>query len=280
MADTLPAGAGVDPTVPLPMFYRQLAPLDPARHAGLRMPARADVSFAATTNSLPIMREEFPAAQRCYPIVFANGDRPLPIVLVGLRDRENLFLEEIDAIQGYKWRDNAYVPAYIRRYPFALVAIEGQDSMAVCIDDEAVLGPRDGEYIFGPDGQLAPYGQEIMNLCQSFEAQIKSTEEFAADLNRLGLLDMQTAEVLLPSGERFTLSGFSTVNQDRFNQLPAETLAEWRDKGWLTLVYAHFLSLGTWQSLVDMTAARGELKAESDERFSRDAFLNKVLYNT
>ena len=280
MADTLPAFDGIDPTQPLPMFYRKLAPLDPSRHAGLRMPARADCAFAATTNSIPLMREEFAAAQRHYPIVFAAGDKPVPIVLVGLRDRENLFLDEIDAIQGYKWRDGCYVPAYIRRYPFALVAIEGQDSMAVCIDDEAVLGPRDGEYIFGPDGQLGPYGQDIMNLCQSFEAQIKPTEEFATELHRLGLLEAQTAEVGLPNGERFTLSGFSTVNQARFNELPGKTLAAWRDNGWLMMVYAHLLSLGTWQSLVDLTAKRGELKAESDDRFSRDAFLNKVLYNT
>jgi len=57
-----------------------------------------------------------PHAARTYPIVFSAAAPTVPFAVVGLRENENLF---VDATGN--WRDDAYIPAYVRRYPFCLV---------------------------------------------------------------------------------------------------------------------------------------------------------------
>jgi hypothetical protein len=37
----------------------------------------------------------------------------------------------------------------------------------------------------------------------------------------------------------------------RFKGLPDAEFLRWRAKGWLPLVYCHFISVGTWSTLVD-----------------------------
>jgi hypothetical protein len=54
--------------------------------------------------------------------------RPVPAVLLGLREAENLFVD-----RDGKW-DARYVPAFVRRYPF--VPGKGpQGELLVCIDE-------------------------------------------------------------------------------------------------------------------------------------------------
>jgi hypothetical protein len=69
--------------------------------------------FASKINSVPLAVTEFEMACRSYPIVFSSGETVAPVSIVGLREEENLFLDEESA-----WLSNIYVPAYIRKYPF------------------------------------------------------------------------------------------------------------------------------------------------------------------
>ena len=49
--------------------------------------------------------------------------------MLGVNNEENLF---VDADGAFDYR--AYIPAYVRRYPFVLANDETQDRMIVCID--------------------------------------------------------------------------------------------------------------------------------------------------
>ncbi len=264
MAETSPMTL----TGPMPLFYRTLTPVDPTRHQGLRLPSRVDYGFAAGSNSIPLLIEEIPHAARSYPIVFSTGDKPMPLALVGLRDRDNLFLDPPDGPHGRPWRAGTYIPAYVRRYPFAPVRLEGDERMVVCTDETAVLGLRDGPLFFKEPGILSEAGQAAMTLCQNFEQQIPLTERFAEALRLYNLLDQKTATVTLSHGEQFTLTGFTTIDPAKFGKLSGDLLVQWRDCGWLALIYAHFLSMGTWQSLIDLTEANLGSPINLDERFA------------
>ncbi|TPM50344.1 SapC family protein [Mesorhizobium sp. B2-3-2] len=50
---------------------------------------------------------------RHYPIVFAVDDNASPIALVAIKRELNLFIE-----RDGSWRENTYIPAYVRRDPF------------------------------------------------------------------------------------------------------------------------------------------------------------------
>jgi SapC len=57
----------------------------------------------------------------------------------------------------------------------------------------------------------------------------------------------QHLEVVVQHG----LAGFKVIDEARFTKLPDATFMQWRRKGWLPLVYAHFFSIGAWSGLVD-----------------------------
>lgn len=58
------------------------------------------------------MAVEFPNAAEEYSIVFAGeGDNLLPVVLMGVREDENLY---VDSDGGWSAK---YIPAFVRRYP-------------------------------------------------------------------------------------------------------------------------------------------------------------------
>jgi hypothetical protein len=71
--------------------------------------AMANYGFSHSVNSVPLVAAEFPLAAE-YAIVFAgNADEVMPVVILGARDEENLYLSE----EG-EWRAK-YILAFLRR---------------------------------------------------------------------------------------------------------------------------------------------------------------------
>ena len=92
---------------------------------------------------------------------------------------------------------------------------------------------------------LALEGQRVL-LAEDCPAQGRLYLEF---LRQAG------AEVTLKSGEKLALGGFRIIDEGKFNALSSEVFLEWRQRGWLHLVYSHLMSLSNWAGLVDRTAA-------------------------
>ncbi|RME66582.1 MAG: hypothetical protein D6782_04055, partial [Alphaproteobacteria bacterium] len=125
----------------LPPLYRNLVPLSPSRHGDLSFRPTGDFKFARSLNAVPLMAEEFPLAQRNYPIMFTYGKVVQPLAILGLKDGENMFVNEAG-----EWQENAYIPAYVRRYPFLLARLRPDDErLSLCIDDTAAGVGRGGD---------------------------------------------------------------------------------------------------------------------------------------
>src|SRR5262245_41509961 len=112
------AGGGAGADSGLPQFYRNPVPLDPVRHAKAGLKNRDDFGFARGTNAIALTGAEFASAARAYPIVFSAAAPVVPFAVVGLRDGDNLFLDAAG-----NWREDTYIPAYVRRYPFIFFEI-------------------------------------------------------------------------------------------------------------------------------------------------------------
>ena len=99
------------------MIFDQLVNLHRERHRHFRLdPSRVDHGFAAQTNSVPIAMEEVPDAALFYPCVFIEREGTHAMTaLLGLRAQHNLFVGP-----DRQWVADTYVPAHVRRYPFAL----------------------------------------------------------------------------------------------------------------------------------------------------------------
>jgi len=124
------------------LFYSKPEPLSRDTHAKLGL-RRMDkpFGFAAASHVVPLTVTEFQVAGLSYPIIFA-GEKYQPLAVMGVSER-NLFIAPDGAFQM-----GAYIPAYIRRYPFVLAADETRTNMVVCIDRAASML---GEYLVPHD---------------------------------------------------------------------------------------------------------------------------------
>jgi hypothetical protein len=233
-------------TPALPLFYQTPRPLSAERHGGLSLRTTPNYRFAARVNAVPLMAAEFATACRHVPILFTETELPQAIALLGLRTGENLLVDAQGA-----WADGAYIPAYIRRYPFIFAEDAERGEFTLCIDETADCVSPGGDNPFFVDGKPSAATESALAFAKDFQTQNVFTAEFAKAVAVSGILAERRADVTLESGERLSLAGFRVIDEARFNKLAAEDLLAWRERGWLGLVYAQLISIGTWSALID-----------------------------
>ena len=231
----------------LPLFYKSPRVLTPASHGNRSLRASNDFRFAANTNAVPLVAEEIPLAARHYPVVFSDEAAPHPVAILGLRGQQNLFIDS----EG-RWRPGAYVPAYVRRYPFIFIENDTRTELTLCVDEAAdtLTEGRDAP-LFDARGEPTALTRSALAFCRDYQAQHLLAAELGRMLAQADLLIEHRADITLTDGQRLSLSGFKVIDDKRFAKLPEDTFLEWRSKGWLPLVYSHFFSIGAWSALVD-----------------------------
>jgi hypothetical protein len=241
-----PAGAA------LPIFYRRPRPLNSEVDGGKSLLLAPDHGFARGTNSLVLNGGEFRQAMRFYPIVFSLAEPVSAFAVVGLLDNENLFIGD-----DKRWLSDAYLPAYVRRYPFILMEQPGSTELIVCFDEESGLVIESAERPLFESGQPTKLLHDAIGFCREFHAQHAATTTFVRALAAEGLLIRNEARVVLGSGKQMTLRGFDVVDEEKFNALPGEVVLDWRRRGWISLIYSHLMSMSNFARLVDLAAKRG-----------------------
>lgn len=237
------------------LIYENAVPLSSETHLDLSVRHEGGYGFAAGLNSVPLLAAEFAAAAPHLAIVFAGeGDSTMPAALLGLRADENLFLTETGT-----W-DAAYVPAFLRRYPFVF-AQDPADSerLTLCIDEAYPGVNREGrgERLFDADGNRTVYLAQTLQFATDYHAQHRVTQDFCARLVALDLLEDATATATLPDGQVLTLTGFKRVSTARLRALPDEEVLKLFRSDMLGLIYRHLSSLGAIQQMVSRATSRG-----------------------
>lgn len=230
----------------LPLFYRSVDPISNEQHREHRL-ARVDgpYRFAAGSHLVPALSDEFAAAARDMAIVFApTGKRWASVFLCGVKSGKNLF---VDA--DGRW-NAAYVPAYLRRYPFILGEREGTDPV-VCIDGthEGFVEGGEGARLFGDDGKPSEMLADMIRLMTDFATAAKRTDALVDLLEEMDLFKPITIEVRLAGGETASILGLSIVDEEKFGALSDADLLKLRHGGHLTAIWAHLFSIGATNAL-------------------------------
>lgn len=225
---------------PTPLFYKTIVPLMSAAHRDVVLEDNPDYRFAAATNAIPIFLDEISVAQGHYPIIFGYGDEPMPFVLTGQPSEGNRF---VDA-EG-QWQNGAYVPAYVRRYPFVLAKLQPTATdLTLCFDaDAACLKQRAGEGNLFDGDKPSTKTSEILSFCEQFEVSVQRTRAAMAELTRLDLLIDGEASIRSASGAPSHFRGFRIVAEEKLATVPGADLAALVKTGAMALVYAHLFSL-------------------------------------
>ncbi|MBC7438172.1 MAG: SapC family protein, partial [Bdellovibrionales bacterium] len=210
----------------------------------------ASFAFSGKANSLYLAGVEFIEACKEYPIVFTQvgGDKIVPVAMLGLREGENLYV----AADG-KW-SAGYIPAFVRRYPFVLAELEGQQ-MGVCIDEAySGLNEKDGEALFDDKGNNTPFLQNALDFLNRYQVEYMRTDRFCQRLKDAGLLMEMNAKADLFDGTSFMVNGLMIVDERKLLQLSDKDALEIFRSGELSWVYAHLVSLSNMNRLVDKLA--------------------------
>lgn len=235
------------------VYYEKPVVLDRDRHRRRRVRPGASFAFARQANSLYLAAAEFAEACKEYAIVFTRGGngRVIPVVMLGLRARENLYVDEAGS-----WRGR-YIPAFVRRYPFVLAQLPGQDTLAVCIDEScAGVNDVDGEALFDASGQDTPFLRNALEFLAACQRESLRTDAFCQRLDQAGLLAEMNARADLVDGRTFSVTGLLVVDEKKLGALPDATALAMFRQGELHLVSMHLLSLSNMRQLVDRLAQR------------------------
>ena len=207
----------------LPQLYQKPLALNIETHAALTIgPSPNGYRFAATV-------------QTC---------------LLGLEQNENLFVDAAGAWQA------AYIPAYIRRYPF-ITTDEQEGRFTVCFDEAFDGFNQEGGAPLFAEGQPTQKLQEIQAFLQDYLQQLKQTEQLGATLAAAGLFKQVDLQANLPDGRNFNLNGLLIVDEQQLAQLPDSDIVKLFRSGALALIHAHLLSLRTLSSLIELKTAAG-----------------------
>lgn len=233
---------------PRPLFFHELTAFDTEQHKQLKLPAeRKNFAFAAPANVLPLTFAEVGQAIHHYPVVFiAEGDNIGLVALTGLGNSGNRF---VDA-HG-EWRPGAYIPAYVRGYPFLAVRpAEGAEPVLAFDPLAADFKHPKGQLLISADGTPTEQMKGIVAFQGEYRQLAERTQMMTQALKEAGVLEEGTLQ-LQPNqgGEAQRIGGFLVASEAKLKALPAEVLKKLLDADALGLVYAQLFSMGSLNHL-------------------------------
>ena len=232
-----------------PYGFQEVVPLTKTHRVVLPKEGALPVVFR-TMNPMPVSCAEFPVAGRDYPLVFISGDEGktfAPMLVLGFESQQNLF-----ATPDGKWDPSAYVPAYVRRYPFCMtrVTVDGKEApeRVACVEKRA-LNDR-GQALFDEQGKPLPDWEQRQKLLFEYEADLARTEEMCRRLAELKVLEPFVMQAVPNQGTPLQLTGMFRVSKEALAELDGADLKTLLQNGILGRIYAHLISLDNFQRLL------------------------------
>lgn len=229
------------------LFYKKPEPLSQQAHGtlGVRQ-IEQPFGFLRQAHAVPVTVTEFGMASVCYPIIFVGNDRT-PIAVMGIRQGQNLYVTD-----DGRTEPDAYVPAFVRRYPFVFAADQEQDQLLLCIDREAPMVTNQPEVAFFEGDQPSKFTQDAIEFCKEFERQRRATQQFVELAKKHNLFEEKSISFQPrdPQGNEVgpaqKIADYFAISEQRLNELPNEAFIEMKQGGGLGACYAHMVSLLNW----------------------------------
>ncbi len=234
-------------------MFEQIVPVALERHRHKKVRNTTQFDYAAGFHIAYVTVHEFARAAATYPIVFLE-DKPndgfRPVVLLGLQPGENLFLGADGA-----W-NASYIPAMIRRYPFALSKGTEENRFVVCVDEAStLLSDTEGAPMFDEKGEPTQVIENVKRYLSELQQMDMLTQQFSRFLLSNNLLTPLNMRVNATAQAR-NITGCYVINEERLNAFSDALFLEVRAKGFLPAMYAHLMSLPQIERLVQLSKAK------------------------
>jgi hypothetical protein len=254
-------------------MFTKLAAINKETHANYKVKAIDNFNFASKFHIASVMVHEFVRAASVYPIVFLEDqeqDEFRPVTLLSLDAGENLFVGK-----DGKWQAS-YVPAIIRRYPFALAKMPEQDNYTVCLDEDSeYVGTEDGQPLFNEAGEPTEVIENVkryLGELQQMEAFTKEFCHFLSENNLFTPLNMRVRAL----DQIKNVKGCYVINEERLNNLSDSKFLDIKAKRYLAPIYAHLTSLSQIERLALLKQDVSEV-AKSEDLETEASDVDRVL---
>ena len=255
-----PAGAQPGQITGNVLFYQNPEPLSHAKHGNLGVKQiDQPFGFLRAAHAVPLTVTEFGMAACSYPIIFV-GDERTPIAVMGVRQGQNLYVKE-----DGRTDEEAYVPAFVRRYPFVFASDPASDQLLLCVDSKAPMVSDTPEVAFFEGDKPSKFTEDAIEFCKEFERQRHGTLTFLDILKKHDLFEEKSISFQprdaqgQESGPPQKIADYWAVSEERLNALSDEAFMELKSVGALGASYAHFVSLLNWPRIIQRA-----LKAPAD----------------
>ena len=230
------------------LIHEMAVPVSAERHGDWSLEPANNFGCCALANSVPLMTVEFFNAASEYAIVFGDTEAGvMPSVILGLHRDENLYLTESGG-----WRA-AYVPAFVRRYPFVYSLSDDASSFTLCVDESFPYFNIEGrgQRLFTPDKTPSPYLGRMLRYLEQYQREFDRTRSFCNKLLSFDLLEPICAEAATGKDENVSLDGLMAVNRDKARSLAAGKLSELAQSDEFGLLQSHLHSMRNFLPVID-----------------------------
>jgi len=222
-------------------IYNKVEALDKKKDQSLRVNPLEDFGYAEDLANCGITLNEFMEAKKSFPIVFVKNEAGYSAIgMLGL-DGKNVFISEKDKT----WKQDSYIPAFVRRYPF--IFISQGDKLTLALDKDCkAINKKSGKLIFDKDGEATESTKGVMNFMEAYQKDANITSQIIAEFDKIGILE----EVQLNMGEgedSKIFKGFMRVNEEKLNALDDKMLLGMVKNGIYKLILAHLESLDNFK---------------------------------
>jgi hypothetical protein len=238
-------------------------PVSKDTHGSKRWISKGRYDFAKTMAVVPIAAEETLHATREMPCAFTKvEDRFVLSVVLGLQPDTNLFV-----IPDGRWI-GSYTPALFRAYPFRLAKVQGQENLALVVDEDGGLS-SDGEPFFDEEGKPAPKLAQFIEFLTKIEQGRRKTDEVVKQLDDAGLIEEWPITIKGDDGSEQKINGLYRVAEQKLNQLDDESFLKLRRSQALPLAYMQLLSMRNIDILGKLAKAQIEVAQKQADQAAK-----------
>lgn len=208
-------------------------------HKDLKLSQYENYEFAKDVYLVPISFEEMLVAMKSLIIVFVKDENAnvFPSVVLGGENSKNLLL-----LEDNTWKQNSYIPAALRCYPFGLGMSDGNSFITIDTQAQVFQGEK-GKLIIKDEKDLTEEGNYAVKFVTEVYTNINHAKNLGAFIESLGILKQAEINIQINEEKYSVKNGIYVIDENALNKLESRKLKKLTTSGYMKLIYAHLLSL-------------------------------------
>jgi hypothetical protein len=224
-------------------MYKNIVVLDKEKFKSLKYDEINFVEIGKNIGLVPVgFTEVWNASHNC-PIIINAGEDAEFLAFTGITKEVTIFNKE-----------DVYIPAFIRTYPFLNLDIkdkEGKNNYVIGIDNNPdYVAKNKKNSIFDKNKELTKESEAKINLVKELNRQRDVSKKNVKELKEYDLLVKKDLRVNLGKEEKVILDEFYVIDIDKLVKLDDKIISTWARKGWMGIFDAHLKSIVNFDKIL------------------------------